>query len=208
MNKPNTIPTARDVIARLAKSLATLARCAEQIAQHIPPDAELEKHQATEKKPVENAPRTRGRPRVFITPEASRMRFRAHSRNSRRKTRAIALGKKPPEHYTLRTPKDMPPQCLRVGACVALGLTCGAVGLALDMSPGNVNNTVFRFMRHAGLTSIKQSKDWFDAMHADPTAYAPSEARRSWAIATQRARTSRNRSKGIRNAMRRKKAGK
>lgn len=222
MNKPKDPQpnphSARALLNRLAASLATLARCAEQIAKHLPPGAQLDpgndpKADERAAQAVENThpPRKRGRPVKYQTQaerEAARRaqcnaafkRWIAKPENKARRRaqqRARVAAKTAPAD--LRTPADMPRQALRVGACYALGMRYSAIAAALDMPKGTMRNAMHRFNQHAGLTSIGRAKDWFDAMRADPAAHAPHADRRQWATAyAKRATTEARRRAGKR----------
>lgn len=206
-NKPTS---ARDLLARLAQSLATLARCAEQIARHVPnapltrdPDAPpIGSGDPGQEKPR----RGRGRPAVFKTKAARKLALRAHCRNSRRRSRAAAKGLPVPEIVRLRTPETMPPTARRAGACAALGLRVGEIMRACDMTRARANNALHRFRAMAGIIKTSEAARWFDAHQADPKAYAPNAGRLAWATESARAEARANRCKAMREAWRRRRA--
>lgn len=197
--------SARALLNRLAASLATLARCAEQIARHVPDAPATNERAATMENP--HPPRKRGRPVKYHSQAEREAARRAQWKASTRRRRAAA--KLAPADPTdaptataprLCTPGDMPRQPLRVGACYALGMRYSAIAAALDMPKGSLRNAMHRFNQHAGLTSIDQAKEWFDAMHADPAAHAPHADRRQWAMAYAKRATTEAKRKAARKA--------
>lgn len=159
MNKPNKNQQARELITRLSLNMRKLADCALAIGELVGKIGTPRPSQQAENAP----PRRAGRPRLYLTKDAKRAAARIAYRRADIPIAKLA---------DLRTVATMPRQPLQAGACQALGLKTGEIRQALGMDKHRVDNALYRFRQHAGLTSKREARDWFVAMHADPLAHS------------------------------------
>lgn len=196
------------MLAQVASILTRLATTLTTAAPHMPPDFrraakrdDAPQLDAPSRATIPEKPPGRpGRPALFKTDAARRMRARAHSRNSWRRKRAAAKGLPIPPPVRLRTPETMPRAVMRHAAVAALGLRSTAAALALDTTRTNHEQHLHTFRALSGTTSKRDAKPWFEAHRADPQAYAPSLDRLQWAQESARDATKRARAAGQRKA--------
>ena len=72
----------------------------------------------------------------------------------------------------MNKPNTPPPRATRLRA----------VALALAITPGNAQNALHRFKRHAGLTMLADAVSWFESMRRDPAQHRPALDRLQWAM--------------------------